>query len=60
MPNTFPFYDAEPYWPKSNQGGSGDGSGDGSGSAATTDFYIFVDSFDTAALVLTIRDKSSG
>lgn len=56
MPNTFPFYDAEPYWPKGGYGHHG-GSGDDSGNAATTDFYIFVESFDVAAPELDIVDN---
>jgi hypothetical protein len=54
MPNTFPFYDAEPYWPKGGYGHHG--GGDDSGSAATTDFYIFVESFDTPAPLLEVLE----
>lgn len=38
MPNTFPFYDAEPYWPAS---GYGNGGGGGSSTASLTDFWLW-------------------
>lgn len=37
MPNSFPFYDAEPYWPA---GGYGNGGG-GGGTALLTDFWLW-------------------
>lgn len=55
MPNTFPFYDAEPYWPKGGYGHHG--GEEGSGSAATTDFYIFVDSQEQDAPSLSVLDE---
>lgn len=39
MPNSFPFYDAEPYWPA---GGYGNGGG-GSSTALLTDFWLWND-----------------
>lgn len=56
MPNTFPFYDAEPYWPKGGYGHHG--GEDSSSSAATTDFYVFVDDFDTPAPLLEVDSTS--
>lgn len=53
---SFPFYDAEPYWPKGGYGHHG--GEEGSDSAATTDFYFFVKSFDTAAPQLAIENLS--
>lgn len=41
MPNTFPFYDAEPYWPKRNSG-SGGGSGSGGSIGETLPYYYYV------------------
>lgn len=38
MPNSFPFYDAEPYWPA---GGYGNGGGGGSSTALLTDFWMW-------------------
>lgn len=57
MPNTFPFYDAEPYWPKGGYGHHGEE--EGSDSAATTDFYVFVPSFDTAAPQLKVMGRGN-
>lgn len=41
MPNSFPFYDAEPYWPAGGYGNGGGGGGGGSSTALLTDFWLW-------------------
>lgn len=51
---SFPFYDAEPYWPKRNNGsGSGSGSsGDGANIGETLPYYYHVSTTDAADFFL--------
>lgn len=53
MPNTFPFYDAEPYWPKRNSGSGSGGSGGGANIGETLPYYYYVAANNSAFFLST-------
>lgn len=52
MPNTFPFYDAEPYWPKRNSGSGSGGSGGGASIGEMLPYYYHVSTTNEAHFFL--------
>lgn len=52
MPNTFPFYDAEPYWPNRNSGSGSGGSGGGASIGEMLPYYYHVSTTNEAHFFL--------